>query len=287
MTRSKLLVSFTDSFKSVSDSPAADAAILICRCLDITRAELFLYPDKEVPEEKLDELERIRTERANGRPVAYLTSERGFYECIFKVTDDVLIPRADTEILVESALSDLLKLLPGKKEVRVPDLCCGSGCIGISVALVLARSFEKVFLTLSDLSEKALKVCRENVSDLIHDSNIFVRCVQGNLFDNIKGSFDAVLSNPPYIRTDVIASLEKQVQYEPHMALDGGKDGLDFVRNISLQARSHLVPGGLLEMEIGFDQAEDEKAILRDAGFTEIEVLKDLGGNDRVVKGRN
>ena len=285
MILSNLYRSFTESFRNISDSPAADAAILICHCLGISRTELALHPEKEVPAEKLDELERLRKERENGKPVAYLTGERGFYECVFKVTEDVLIPRADTEILVETAVSDLQKLLPEKKEVRILDLCCGTGCIGISVALVLARSFEKVFLTLSDLSEKALAVCRENVRDLVHDANIKVQVIQGSLFENIESSFDAILSNPPYIRSSVIPSLEKQVQYEPLMALDGGEDGLDFVREIAKQAKNRLAPGGLLEMEIGYDQAKASVDILRENGYEEISVIRDLGGNDRVVKG--
>ena len=285
MTLSNLFRSFTESFRNISDSPSSDAAILICHCLGISRTELALHPEKEVPTEKIGELERLGKERENGKPGAYLTGERGFYECVFKVTEDVLIPRADTEILVESAISDLQELLPEKKEVRILDLCCGTGCIGISVAKVLACSFGKVFLTLSDLSEKALEVCRENAGNLICETNIAVQCIRGNLFENITGYFDAILSNPPYIRTGVIPSLEKQVRYEPLMALDGGEDGLDFVREIAGQAKKHLVPGGLLEMEIGYDQAHSSSSILRENGYEEISVIRDLGGNDRVVKG--
>ncbi|MBR6348023.1 MAG: hypothetical protein IKR80_03625, partial [Spirochaetales bacterium] len=130
MTLSNRFRSFTESFRNISDSPSADAAILICHCLGISRTELALHPGKEVPAEKLGELEKLGKERENGKPVAYLTGERGFYECVFKVNEDVLIPRADTEILVESAISDLQELLPEKKEVRILDLCCGTGCIG-------------------------------------------------------------------------------------------------------------------------------------------------------------
>ena len=287
MNLSQLYKSFCDSFKTVCDSPASDARILICHCLDITQTQLALYGDEEVPADKLKELEDLRQARVEGRPVAYLTGERGFYECIFKVSPDTLIPRADTETLVEEAIADITELCEKQQEVKILDLCCGTGCIGISVAKVLSECFDKVSLTLSDVSDKAMDICRLNAQKLIEEENIEVSFVVGNLFEKVNASdFDAILSNPPYIASSVIPKLEKQVQFEPRLALDGGKDGLDFVRQIADQARTHLRSGGLLEMEIGYDQAQDASMILEKSGYSSVEVIQDLAGNDRVIKAR-
>lgn len=287
MNLAQLYKSFCDSFKDISDSPASDAKILICHCLDITQTQLALYTDEEVPSDKVNELEKLRQARLEGQPVAYLTGERGFYECIFKVSPDTLIPRADTETLVEEAIADITELCEEQQEVNILDLCCGTGCIGISVAKVLSECFDKVNLTLADVSGKAMEVCKQNAENLIEEGNIEVSFVIGNLFENIKDStFDAILSNPPYIASSVIPTLEKQVRFEPELALDGGKDGLDFIRAIADQAKKHLRTGGLLEMEIGYDQARDSSLILEKNGYSFVEVIQDLAGNDRVIKGR-
>ena len=286
MNLSQLYKSFCDSFKNISDSPAADARILICHCLQINQTQLALFPDEEVPSEKLEELEKLRKARENGEPVAYLTGERGFYECVFKVSKDTLIPRADTETLVEEAIADITECFEDRQEVRILDLCCGTGCIGISVAKVLSECFDKVNLTLADVSEKAMAICKENVRELIEEPNIEVSFATGDLFSSVlETDFDAILTNPPYIASSVIPNLEKQVQFEPKLALDGGKDGLDFIRKIAEDATKHLKSGGLLEMEIGFDQAEAASLILAENGYSDIDVIKDLGGNDRVIKG--
>ena len=286
MTLPQLYKSFTQSFADVSDSPAADARILICNCLGITQTQLALATDEQVPAEKEAELEELRKARSDGMPVAYLTGERGFYESVFMVTEDTLIPRADTETLVEEALADIVERFQEQDSVRILDMCCGTGCIGISVAKVLSECFDKVFLTLADVSEKAMSVCRQNAAGLIEEDNIDVTFAVGDLFNAVKeGDFDAILSNPPYIASSVIPTLEKQVRFEPVLALDGGPDGLDFVRRIAAEAPSRLADGGLLMMEIGYDQGQASVQILNDNGFTETDVIKDLGNNDRVVKG--
>ena len=287
MNLSELYRSFTEAFRETSDSPSADAAILICHCLGITRTQLVLSPNEEIPQDKLEELMRIKAARENGEPVAYLTGERGFYECVFSVSPDTLIPRADTETLVEEAVADIAETFEDQPEIRILDFCCGTGCIGISVAKVLSEVFEKVHLVLSDVSEKAMAVCRKNAEALIEEDNIEVTFNTGNLFEGLDGVFDAVLSNPPYIATSVIPTLEKQVQFEPVLALDGGADGLDFVRNIAASAKAHLVPGGILQMEIGYDQGKEARDILRKEGYRKISVIKDLEDCDRVVKALN
>ena len=280
--------SFTEAFRETSDSPSADAAILICHCLGITRTQLVLSPNEEIPQERLEELMKIKAARENGEPVAYLTGERGFYECVFSVSPDTLIPRADTETLVEEAVADIAEAFEDRTEIRILDLCCGTGCIGISVAKVLSEVFGKIELVLSDVSEKAMAVCRKNAEDLIREDNIEVTFNTGNLFEGLEGLlFDAVLSNPPYIATSIIPTLEKQIQFEPILALDGGADGLDFVRKIASSAKKHLVPGGILQMEIGYDQGKEARGILRKEGYREISVIKDLEDCDRVVKALN
>lgn len=263
---------------------SVDVKTIIMQVLDIDGTRFVLDMDKELPPEKKELLEKCLKRRTAGEPVAYITGQRGFYENVFKVSEATLIPRADTEILVEDAIREL----QSKDEVRILDLCCGTGCIGISVAKALARTLRKVYLTLSDLSEDALEVCRENVKTIVQEGNIIVKTLHSDLFQDIKEkSFDVILSNPPYIRTDVIPTLEKQVRFEPRMALDGGEDGLDFVREIAEQAKNHLVPGGLLEMEIGYDQGPSASDILKAEGYREISVIRDLENLDRVVKAFN
>ena len=286
MTLPELYKSFVKSFEDISDSPAADARILICTCLGLTQTQLALATTEEVPADKLPELDALRTARCEGRPVAYLTGERGFYESVFRVTEDTLIPRADTETLVEEALADIVERYQDQESIRILDLCCGTGCIGISVAKVLSECFDNVSLTLADLSEKAMEVCRQNAEELVTEENIDLEFAVGDLFGCVGDEpFDVILSNPPYIPSAVVPTLEKQVLFEPRMALDGGADGLDFIRTISRDARTLLVPGGLLEMEIGYDQGAAATSILEGDGYSDVEIVKDLGNNDRVVKG--
>ena len=265
-----------------------DVKAIIMQVLDIDGSRFVLDMDKEIPRGELEVLEDCIRRRTDGEPVAYITGQRGFYESIFKVSEATLIPRADTEILVEDAVRELESKFGQDDEVRILDLCCGTGCIGISVAKVLSEKVKTVYLTLSDLSEDALEVCRENVRTIVLKDNIISKTIKSDLFEDIEEqSFDAILSNPPYIRTDVIPTLEKQVQFEPVLALDGGEDGLDFVRKIAGQAKSHLAPAGLLEMEIGYDQGSAASAILKAQGYSEISVIQDLENLDRVVKAFN
>lgn len=278
----------TDSFKNVSDSPAVDAREIVCHHLNTDQSKLILRMDQELSEADLSALEKSRQRRLNGEPIAYITGERGFYKCIFKVSNDTLIPRADTEILVESAIQDIRERLLGELDLRILDLCCGTGCIGISVAKELASEFNSIHLTLADLSDGALSVCRENVASLITEDNIFVEVVKSDLFSALTCTdYHVLLSNPPYIAKSVIPTLERQVQYEPKMALDGGEDGLDFVREIAFKASQYLLPGGLLQMEIGYDQGPEASLILAEDGFTEVSTIRDLGDCERVVKATN
>lgn len=206
-------------------------------------------------------------------PLQHLTGEQEFYGYPFYVNEHVLIPRQDTEVLVEEALKR-------KREgMKVLDLCTGSGCIGISI-----QSFcSNTQVTAADISEDALKVAQKNAKE----NQVPVKFVHSDLFKEISGSYDMIVSNPPYIPSKVIETLMPEVRdHEPIKALDGKEDGLYFYRRITEESVAYLKPGGYLLYEIGHDQGEAVSSYMRENGFDEIEVIRDLAGLDRVVRGR-
>ncbi len=213
-------------------------------------------------------------------PLQHLTGEQEFMGLPFLVNEHVLIPRQDTETLVEEALA---RLQPG---MRVLDLCTGSGCIAVSLAklgagYVARKEFSPV--DASDISPEALAVARENARRL----GAQVRFIESDLFAGVEEKYNMIVSNPPYIRTAVIDGLAEEVRlHEPRQALDGSEDGLHFYREIVRQSPAYLTEGGWLLLEIGFDQAEAVSGLMADEGFEEIEVIRDLAGHDRVVVGR-
>ncbi len=219
-------------------------------------------------------------------PLQHLTGEQEFMGLSFLVNEHVLIPRQDTETLVEKALA---RLRPG---MRVLDLCTGSGCIAVSLAKfgqeVDPRSAAKcagqeICVDATDISPEALAVARENARRL----GAQVRFIESDLFVEIEGKYDMIVSNPPYIRTSVIGELSEEVRlHEPSLALDGSEDGLHFYREITRQSPAYLADGGWLLFEIGYDQAEAVSALMAKAGFAEIRVIRDLAGKDRVAVGR-
>lgn len=222
---------------------------------------------------KLAAYEEIVRRRAGGVPVQYLTGTAWFMGLPFSVDPSVLIPRADTELLVETALEYL------QEGSSVLDLCTGSGCIILS----LARLGRPGRAAGSDISAAALAVAKKNRTDLGLDR---VEFIESNLFEHIQGRYDMIVSNPPYIPSGQIPHLMREVScYEPRTALDGSEDGLAFYRQIARQAGAFLTPGGRLLLEIGYDQAEAVSALLREAGFTDVAVKKDLAGLDRLVMG--
>ena len=217
-------------------------------------------------------------------PLAQILGRQSFYGLDFFVNEDVLIPRADTECLVDLVLEDYAELAKqGEKtyaEKRILDLCTGSGCIGISVAKHLP--YQELLLV--DLSEKALAVAKKNAEKHLGGN---VRFLQSDLLTAVhEKRFSLLLSNPPYIVSKVIPGLEREVsEYEPKMALDGGEDGLLFYRRIAREAKKVLLPGARLYLEIGYDQGESVKDIFQKEGYEEVEVFPDLSGNPRVVRG--
>lgn len=250
-----------------------DAWLLLEMVAKIDRSFYFTHTNEDVDPEVLTEYERVVEKRAEHVPLQYITGEQEFMGMTFKVNSNVLIPRQDTETLVEETLKVI------EPQMEVLDLCTGSGCILLSIL----KNAPAVKGTGSDVSKQALLVAKENAK--LH--NLEADWVRGNLFDNIIGAYDVIVSNPPYIAQTKISSLMPEVaQFEPIQALDGGPDGLDFYRKITQEAPQYLKENGYLFFEIGFDQGAAVQQLMTDAGFKDVAVIKDLAGNDRVVKGQ-
>ncbi len=240
--------------------------------------------------------------RAAGVPVAYITGRQAFYREEYKVTPDVLIPRADTELLVETALRFLgaldlpagdVNLVPESDKrltsPRILDLCTGTGCVGISVLNGLLAKSLRAQAVLSDISEAALKIARENSDSQATDRSAVQVIKLDVLADELPadlGVFDVITANPPYINSDDMKALDKEVKdHEPHLALAGGDDGLIFYPAIAKLSYKCLSDGGMLAVEHGYDQAEQVAQTLMAQGFNNVKSLKDFGNNDRVTFG--
>ena len=263
--------------KCLTDAGVPDAALdawyllqMVCR---IERSYYYVHGEEDITQDAQKEYEIAVQKRAEHIPLQYIIGEQEFMGLRFKVNSNVLIPRQDTETLVEQ----VLKIV--KPGMKVLDLCTGSGCVLISV---LKNAPELTGMG-SDISKTALLVAKENAK--LHE--VDAEWVRSDLFDNITETFDVIMANPPYIPTGEILSLMPEVRdFEPENALEGGVDGLDFYRKIAGQVKDYLNPGGYVYMEIGYDQGEAVSELMRNAGFTEVEVIKDLARNDRVVKGK-
>lgn len=213
--------------------------------------------------------------RAKHEPLQYITGFAYFYGEAFQVEPGILIPRYDTETLIEAVLPHM------KKDADVLDLCCGSGCILITL---LQNGPEGTTGTGADISENAVRVTKKNVKRFHLEDRISV--VHSDLFSGVPGSYDIIVSNPPYIPDGEIADLQKEVKdFEPHLALKGGRDGLDFYRKIAKESGAHLKTDGLLAMEIGYDEKDAVLEILKQNGFIDVSCQQDLSGKDRVVMG--
>ncbi len=252
--------------------------------LGINRADFFLDAGKEVSDSQLETLEEVLSLREKRVPLQYIMKESDFMGFPFYVDERVLIPRHDTECLVEECLKFLSDKIKQGIQPKVLDLCTGSGCIGISIKLLCPEC--KVVL--ADLSEDALAVAEKNRKSLSADVTI----VKGNLFEALvelpeeERQFDLIVSNPPYIKSEEVMKLMPEVKdFEPHMALDGTDDGLAFYRKITNEARRYLKSSAGLYYEIGMDQGADVSLMLTENGFSQVAVVKDLAGLDRIVKG--
>ena len=250
-----------------------DAWYLLEYKTGISRAVFLADPDREVEEEKAESYQKDICTRARRIPLQHITGSQEFMGLDFKVNEDVLIPRQDTELLVENAITYIKSV---KGNVDVLDMCTGSGCIAISID----RLCENAKVTAVDFSEKALVVAKENNTLNKADVTFF----QSDLFENVEKQYDVIVSNPPYIKTEEIESLMDEVRiHEPMMALDGDCDGLKFYKKIAKEGRQYLRSNGIIFFEIGYDQGQTVPAILEENGYKDIKVYKDLSGNDRVV----
>ena len=259
--------------------PTLEARELVCCAAGKSREELSRDGRLYVPAAVEQQVERLAQRHLAGEPVAYLIGEWEFYGLPLDISESVLIPRPDTEVLVEQALSRL----QGVSEPRILDLCAGSGCIGLALAKHLPGSR----VVLGELDEGALRICRQNIRR--NDLTGRVVSLQMNALEKPPahlGEFDAIVSNPPYIPDGDIAGLDVSVRdYEPHLALRGGEDGLDFYRAICAQWRTALRADGRLLFEVGLGQADDVLRIMRSCGFGDVEITPDLNGIPRVVSG--
>lgn len=270
--------------ESSKEDADIDARRLLAYITGLDESRLFLNYMDELDDDVIDGYMKLIEKRASGIPLQHLTGVQNFMGFDFRVNDSVLVPRRDTEVVVEEALRRLDQIKAEKSEkLKLLDLCCGSGAIGISLALLFQGGIE---VTMSDVSPAAVKIAAENAgTNGVSDK---VKVIQSDLFSSIKEeSFDMIISNPPYIKTGDIAGLETEVKdHEPMLALDGGSDGLDFYRRIVPESYERLAHGGWLVFEIGYDEGRDVCALMDDAGFSCVAAGQDLSGLDRFVEGR-
>ena len=257
--------------------PRLEAEILLAHALGVERLQLYLSPDQPLT---TDERARYRVavqERKSGTPLQQLIGEVTFFGLRFRVAKDALIPRPETEELLER----VLRLAPRERDIRCIDLGTGSGVIAVCLARYLARAE----VTAVDISEEALDLARENAAlNGVSDRITFLR---SDWFSEVDGRFDMVVSNPPYVATAEMADLSPEVrEHEPHVALDGGRNGLERIQAIIGSVRERVLPGGALLLEIGHGQAERVTALLRDAGMDDVAIESDLAGVERFAVAR-
>ena len=266
----QLLLDAAERLKAAGIADAdIDAWYLLELVTGMSRASYFLEKYNRPSDEEIRKYEELLEKRISHIPLQHITGRQEFMGLDFIVSEDVLCPRQDTETLVES----VLEYTSGRK---VLDVCTGSGCIAVALMkLGNASCCDAV-----DLSEAALDIAKQNAE--LND--VSINFIKSDMFEKIDGKYDIIVSNPPYIRPDVIETLMPEVrEHEPLMALDGGSDGLDFYRIIAAQSKEHLEENGILAVEIGYDQWEDVSELFRQNGFRDIVRIKDLSQNDRVV----
>lgn len=258
-----------------------DAWYLLEFVTGISKARYYGNPEAGIDEREALKYRDVIRQRAERIPLQHITGEQEFMGFSFQVDEHVLIPRQDTETLVEEALGVL------KPKMKILDLCTGSGCILLSLLkLGEKQGIAGLKGTGADISREALKVAEENGRRLEIPEDR-VAWVRGDLFENLEGPFDLLVSNPPYIPSGELSGLQEEVRlHDPALALDGHEDGLYFYRRIAAEAGKYLRDGAYLMLEIGWDQGEAVSTLLEVVGYREVEVKKDLSGNDRVVRGR-
>lgn len=276
-TRNEIIEQLTSAGIEDADS---EARIILRETAGLSATDIHGRPDDEITSDIYNEIQTIIKRRLMREPLQYIYGRWDFMGLSFAVRPGVLIPRPDTEIMVETVMGRL------HDGMRILDLCTGTGCILISL-LKYSNGCEGVGV---DISAEALALAQENADDINNSASISF--LHGDLYGALTEmvtpiTFDIIVSNPPYIPADVIDTLEPEVKkYEPRLALDGGDDGLDIIRRIIDGAQAHLIKGGELFLEIGYDQGPSVSALMREAGFADVEVIPDYAGLDRVVAGR-
>ncbi len=263
-----------------NEAPVVEAGVMLCSALKCDKAFLYSHNDHCISRDEYDFYIEQLNQRASGKPLQYITGHQEFMSLDFIVTPDVLIPRQDTEILVETVINFAQNHL-NSPALKILDIGTGSGCIAVS----LAHYLKNCKVTAVDISEKALKIARLNADKAGAADRI--RFLQSNVLERLeKDRFDVILSNPPYIPAADIKKLQVEVRdYEPIGALDGGADGLDFYRKIVSEAPCFLKPDCLLAFEVGYDQAQKVSRLMSQC-FDDIQIIKDLSGIERVVTGK-
>ena len=289
---------------SLSPSPSLDVEVLMQWILKKDRSYILFHRDEELSEEQESQLKKSISLRKTGLPIAYITGHKEFYGIDFMVSPDVLIPKPDTEILVENSI-EIIRYLQDKSDhtLNILDMCTGSGCVAISIIKTLkdlhSPGESNPKFTLADISNKALDIARENARRILDPETLSkLTFVSTNLFKNLKDkSFDLIVSNPPYVPCDQTTELLKDGRNEPRLALDGDidiegnpsgtKDGLEIIRNLVSQAKSHLTENGMLILETGEYNAMETACLMKKIGFRDVKTYVDLEGDLRNVSGKN
>lgn len=261
------------------EASTLEARELVCFGTGKSREELQRDSRLYASPEREAQVRRLVERRMAGEPVAYLIGEWEFYGLPLDISQDVLIPRADTEVLAEQAIA----YIQTQGDCRVLDLCAGSGCVGLAIA----SQSPQAWVVLGELDDSALKICRQNIRRNSLSARVMpIQADARKKPPRSLGEFQCIVSNPPYIPSGDIAGLENSVRdYEPHLALDGGTDGLDFYRSITEQWKEALLPGGRLYFEVGVGQADPVLRLMRSQGFGDLQVIKDHNQIPRVVLG--
>lgn len=276
MTLNDAIVAATAQLKDSSPTPALDAQVLLAHSLGQNRTYIIAHARDTLDPDTKARYEQLVTKRAEGIPIAYLTGQQEFWSLPISVSPDTLIPRPETELLVELALEKI----PDKKNFSLADIGTGSGAI----ALAIASERKNIRITASDDSSAAIATAVENAKHLGFEN---IEFAEGSLLEPFSDKrFDLIVSNPPYIPESDPHLNEGDVRFEPRSALAAGPDGLNAIRQIIKDAGLYLVPGGWLMIEHGYDQEEPVESLFRQAGFDEIECYRDLAGQPRVTIAR-